>query len=132
MPRQLNDPPLPRGWTKHVRSAFLHAVSLSSTALTVAWSRAAKSPRPTSRLQAELDRANTEIALLREELNLKDARWSRLASLCLLKTSSALPNPLPGGNTRSVWTSRHRESRCHTARSGHSSLGTPKGMVSMA
>ena len=80
MPPQLKDPPLPKGWTKHVRSAFLHAVSLASTALTVAWSRAANSPRPTKRLQAELDRANTEIALLREELELKDARWSRLAS----------------------------------------------------
>ncbi len=80
MPRQLNDAPLPRGWTKHVRSAFLHALSLASTALTVARSRAATSPRPTKRLQTELDRANTEIALLREELDVKDARWSRLAS----------------------------------------------------
>ncbi len=81
MPRQLDDPLLPRGWTKHVRSAFLQAVSLASTALTIAWSRAAKSRRPTKRLQAELDRANTEIALLREELDLKDARWSRLRAL---------------------------------------------------
>ena len=31
-------------------------------------------------MAAELDRANTEIALLKEELDIKDARWSRLPS----------------------------------------------------
>jgi len=42
-------------------------------ALTVARSRYAR-----SRLQAELERANGEIALLKEELAIKDARWDRL------------------------------------------------------
>lgn len=80
MPKRRLDPPLPRGWTKHVRSAFLHAISLASSALTVAWSRAATSGRPTKRLHAKLDRAKQEIALLKEELDLKDARWRRLDS----------------------------------------------------
>jgi transcriptional regulator with XRE-family HTH domain len=42
-------------------------------ALTVARSRRAR-----SRLESELERANTEIALLKEELAIKDARWDRV------------------------------------------------------
>ena len=56
--------PLPRGWTQHVKSALLHAVSLASTALTLARSRAATSHLERRRLQGELDRATTEMALL--------------------------------------------------------------------
>jgi len=33
--------PLPRGWTKRVRSSVLHAVSLAFVALTRAWAAAA-------------------------------------------------------------------------------------------
>ena len=67
--------PLPRGWTKTVRSGVLHAVALASVALSRAWSSAAR-----SRVQvvAERDRAGAEIALLREELSIKDGRWSRV------------------------------------------------------
>jgi hypothetical protein len=65
--------PLPRGWTKHVKSALLHAISLASMALTVARSR-----RSGDRVQ--LKRVINEIALLKEELGIKDARWSRLSS----------------------------------------------------
>jgi transposase-like protein len=67
--------PLPRGWSKHVKSGFLHAVSLASMALTIARSRHAR-----SRLESELERADSETALLKEELEIKDARWSRLPS----------------------------------------------------
>jgi putative transposase len=67
--------PLPGGWTHHVKSGLLHAISLAAMALTVARS---KHTRP--RLETELDRANGEIALLKEELAIKDARWSRLPS----------------------------------------------------
>jgi predicted RNA polymerase sigma factor len=67
--------PLPRGWSKHVKSGLLHAISLAVMALTIARSRA-----PRYRLQGELDRANGEIALLKEELEIKDGRWSRLPS----------------------------------------------------
>ncbi len=67
--------PLPKGWSKHMKSGLLHAVSLASTALTAARSRHAR-----SRLESELERANNEIALLKEELQIKDARWSRLPS----------------------------------------------------
>ena len=71
---------LPKGWGKHIKSSILHAISLAAAALTCAWSRTATSRSSRTRLEAELDRANTEIALLKEELGIKDARWSRLRS----------------------------------------------------
>jgi len=48
--------PLPKDWTKHVRSAVLHVISLArfSTANTRGW--AANSPNERMRLQAENDR----------------------------------------------------------------------------
>ncbi len=57
--------PLPKGWTKTIRSSVLHAVSLASTAVTTAWSRAARNRRPRVQIVAELERAKTEIAVLR-------------------------------------------------------------------
>ena len=68
--------PLPRGWTKLVRSATLHAISVANTALTHAWSRAATHSSP-RRAQAEIDRLRTEVAHLNEELAIKDSRWLR-------------------------------------------------------
>ena len=67
--------PLPSRWAHHVKSGLLHAISLAAMALTVARSRHTR-----SRLQIDLDRANDEIALLQEELAIKDARWGRLSS----------------------------------------------------
>ncbi len=72
------DIPLPRAWTKTVRSSILHAISLAFAALTRAWGSAATSPRRTTRLQAELDRAKTEIALLNEELAIKNDQLGRV------------------------------------------------------
>ncbi len=70
--------PLPRGWTKTVRSSVLHAVSFASAALTLAWAKAARNRRPKVQLVAELERGKTEIALIKEELSIKDGRWSRV------------------------------------------------------
>ena len=42
--------------------------------------RASLSRSPQRRMAVELDRGNTEIALLKEELDIKDDRWSRLPS----------------------------------------------------
>jgi hypothetical protein len=64
---------LPRQWKKHVRCGVLHAISLASTVLTV--THCAATGR--RRLQSELERARTEVALLREELCIKDGRWER-------------------------------------------------------
>ncbi len=48
--------------------------------MTLAHGRASTSRSTSRRLTADLDRATTEIALLREELDIKDDRWSRLPS----------------------------------------------------
>jgi hypothetical protein len=70
--------PLAKGWRQHVRSAMLHVISLAqfATAYTRGW--AANSVNSRIRLKAELERAIQEIALLREEFRIKDARlaWS--------------------------------------------------------
>ena len=70
--------PLPKGWPRVVRSGVLHAIALASTALNVAWGKAASSRSPRYRQRAEVDRLRAEIALSKEELGLKDARWTRV------------------------------------------------------
>ena len=70
--------PLPRGWTKTVRAGVLHVISLAAAALTSAWSKAASSRSSRQRALAEVDRLATEIALLKEELAIKDARFLRV------------------------------------------------------
>jgi len=72
--------PLPRGWSKRVKSALIQSIALATTALTLAHGRASTSRNTSRRLTADLDRATTEIALLREELDIKDDRWSRRPS----------------------------------------------------
>lgn len=65
--------PLPKQWSAHVKSGVLHAISLAGFVLTAARARALGRHR----LRVELEQARTEIALLREELSLKDGRWER-------------------------------------------------------
>ena len=67
---------LPRQWPDHVKSGILHAIALASTAMTAVHARTARRHR----LRAELDQARNEIALLREELEIKDGRWLRSRS----------------------------------------------------
>ncbi len=67
---------LPKQWSQHVKAGVLHAISLANFALSYARGRATSRRR----LRAQLEQANTEIALLREELNIKDARWERSRS----------------------------------------------------
>ena len=66
--------PLPKGWSRHFKSSLLHAISLASMALTVVHGRHTR-----SRLHVDLERARGEIALLKEELAIKDARWGSVA-----------------------------------------------------
>ena len=68
--------PLPRQWPGHVKSGVLHAISLAGVVLTYGRARAIGR----SRLRAELEQANAETALLREELSIKDGRWERSQS----------------------------------------------------
>ena len=67
---------LPRQWPEHVRSGILHAISLASVILSFARGRAVGRRR----LRVELETAHSEIALLREELHIKDSRWERSRS----------------------------------------------------
>ena len=70
--------PLPRGWSRRVRSAAVHAISLADLALTRTLTWAADSINPRLRLQAELERLQREISLLREESRIKDARMEQI------------------------------------------------------
>jgi transposase InsO family protein len=64
---------LPRQWSRHVKSGVLHAIALASAAMVAAHGNAAHRRR----LPVELEQARQEIALLREELEIKDGRWIR-------------------------------------------------------
>lgn len=65
---------LPRGWRKQLRSAVVHTISLAHFSLAFAQSVAANHTNITIRLQAEVDRLRQEIALLKEELRIKNVR----------------------------------------------------------
>jgi transposase InsO family protein len=67
---------LPKQWPAHVKSGVLHAISLASVVLSYARGHA----KGRRRLRVELEKATTEISLLREELNIKDGRWERSRS----------------------------------------------------
>ena len=72
--------PLPKHWSRHVRSAVVHAVSMASAAFAMSCARAESRFNARVRLQADVDRREREIALLRAELRIKDARMERLAA----------------------------------------------------
>jgi len=67
---------LPRQWPRHVKAGILHAISLASVVLSYARGRVTGR----GRLRARLERTENEIALLREELAIKDGRWERSRS----------------------------------------------------
>ena len=72
--------PLPKDWTGNVRSAVLHVISLAqyTTAYTRSW--ASNSPNERMRLKTENGRLEAEVALLTEEIRIKDARLLSLDS----------------------------------------------------
>ena len=71
--------PLPKGWHGQVRSAVLHAISLAQFAVAHTRGWAVNSIYARIRLKAEADRLKQEVALLREEIRIKDARMARIA-----------------------------------------------------
>ena len=70
--------PLPARWPEHVKSAVLHVVSLGSMAFTSALGLASKRCDKLVRLRAKLQEAESEVALLKEEISIKDARLARI------------------------------------------------------
>ena len=69
---------LPKGWPSRVRSAILHVISLAQYAAVSTRSWAADSTNARVRLRAERDRLRQEVALLREEMRIKDARMAAI------------------------------------------------------
>jgi putative transposase len=70
--------PLPRGWTETVRAAVLHVISLARFSLACAEGQLDRHHARRSWLRADNDQLRQELALVREELRIKDARMSRL------------------------------------------------------
>lgn len=70
--------PLPKSWTGRVRSAMLHVIGLAQYAAVYTRSWAASSTNARVRLKADNDRLRQEIALLTEELRIKDSRIERI------------------------------------------------------
>ncbi len=70
--------PLPRGWPRRVKSAMLHVISLAQYAAVFTRSWAVNSPIARVRLKTENDRLRQDVALLEEELRIKDARMARI------------------------------------------------------
>jgi transposase InsO family protein len=72
------DIPLPAHWPEHAKTALLHAAALAHFALTHIHGWCMSSPIERVKLQGQVDRAQAEFALLREQLRIKDARMVRI------------------------------------------------------
>jgi hypothetical protein len=59
--------PIPRGWNRRAKSAIIHILALSHYTFTVLVARAANDRNRRTRIRAEIDRLEHEIALLQEE-----------------------------------------------------------------
>lgn len=70
--------PLPKSWPTLAKSALLHLVSMLSMATNFVAGRRLESEAPDERLVAELSIAHRKIALLEEELRIKDSFVARI------------------------------------------------------
>ena len=70
--------PLPAAWPKRVRSAVIHVMSLAAASLTATRGWAAGHIDSRVRLRSENERLNQEIALLQQELRIKNDRLRRV------------------------------------------------------
>lgn len=70
--------PLPKAWPHSVKSAVLHAISLAQYAFVYTRSWAVNSVNARVRLVAENSRLQEQVALLREELRIKDVRMEQI------------------------------------------------------
>ena len=71
--------PIPQNWRDSVRLALLHVIALGHYAITCIRGCAATGDDDRARHVADIDQRDQEIALLREELRIKDARWQRIS-----------------------------------------------------
>jgi transposase InsO family protein len=70
--------PLPKGWSRRVRSAIIQVISLAHFSLVATRSWAANNWNARVRLKQKNAHLRQELALLREEMRLKDARMARI------------------------------------------------------
>ena len=80
MSQDFADIPLPKAWPERARSAIIHVISLAHAAIVCARGWAINSPIARVRLRGQLEEARAEIALLTEELRIKDARMASIDS----------------------------------------------------
>ena len=73
-----SDIPLPKSWPTMVKSAVLQVISLAHYIMIYTRSWCANSRIARLRLKAKLELSDQEVALLTEELRIKDARTSRI------------------------------------------------------
>ncbi len=71
---------LPKTWPRRARSAVLEVISAAHVALVHSRAWSADSPLRRVRLKAEVTALETEVALLYEELRVKDARMARVSA----------------------------------------------------
>ncbi len=90
---------LPNGWPRHVTSAMLHVIALAQYAMAYTRSWAANSPIARQRLQAENDQLKQLVALLTEEIRIKDARMKRIAAQRRPQYALCLPEITSGRKT---------------------------------
>jgi transposase InsO family protein len=69
---------LPKQWTRSVKSALVHAISLAQYALVYTRSWAGNSKIQRVRLAARANQCEQEVRLLRDEARIKDARMQRI------------------------------------------------------
>ena len=69
---------LPKAWPQVAKSAIVHALALAHFVVVRVRGWCADSPLQRVRLAAECERLRSEVALLREELRIKDARLARI------------------------------------------------------
>ncbi len=74
--------PSSRAWSHSVKSAVLHVISLAQFAIAYTRGWAVNSPNARVRLKSHLEQAKQEIALLREQMRIKDARMASIPPQC--------------------------------------------------
>jgi putative transposase len=70
--------PLPSSWPEHAKSAFLCALGMAHLGMAYVRGWCANSPVTQVGLKGDNERLGSEVALLREELRIKDARMARI------------------------------------------------------
>ena len=70
--------PLPKAWPRVAKSAIVHAVALAHFVIVHVRGWCADSPLKRVRLSADNERLRSEVAMLQEELRIKDARLARI------------------------------------------------------